>query len=307
MRYLILLCFLGLHGCGQADSPAPNAPAEKQTLPLVLTVNYPLAWAAEQLVSDAAEVVFPAPADVDPAFWEPDLDTIAAYQQADLILLNGAGYAKWAARASLPQNRQVDTSAAVTDQYITVQTGPVHSHGPEGEHSHGELAFTTWLDLNLYQAQVDAIAEALAGLLPDEAAAIGERRAALNAELAALDSELQAIGERLAGAPLLYSHPVYQYLQRRYALNGIALHWEPDQIPTDADWAELEQILSSHPAQLMLWEGEPAEKTLEQLEQRGITIVVFAPMGNTPETGDFLANLRLSTNTLSGRSDRDGG
>ncbi len=307
MRHLILLCcFLALNGCGQADSPAPSAPAKEQTVPVIFTVNYPLAWAAEQLAGNAATVVFPAPADVDPAFWEPDIETIVAYQQADLILLNGAGYAKWVTRASLPQNRLVDTSAAVADQYITEQTGPVHSHGPEGAHSHGELAFTTWLDLELYQAQVDAIARALEELLPDEAAAVEQRRAALISELAELDRELQAIGEGLDAAPLLYSHPVYQYLQRRYALNGVALHWEPGQVPTDADWAELERILSSHPAQLMLWEGEPAARTLEGLELRGIAVVVFAPMGNRPETGDFLANLRLSINTLTAKLDRDG-
>ncbi len=61
----------------------------------VYVVNYPLKYFAERIGGDHVRVKFPVPADVDPANWNPDLADIAAYQQADLILLNGAGYAKW--------------------------------------------------------------------------------------------------------------------------------------------------------------------------------------------------------------------
>ena len=57
-------------------------------------VNYPLQYFAERIGGEHINVVFPAPADVDPAYWMPDTPTITAYQQADLILLNGARYAK---------------------------------------------------------------------------------------------------------------------------------------------------------------------------------------------------------------------
>jgi zinc transport system substrate-binding protein len=87
--------------CG--GSPTEVAPtAEKPTDPLVVyTVNYPLAYFAERIGGDAVEVTCPAPPDEDPAFWSPAAETIAAYQGADLILLNGAGYAKWVKRATL--------------------------------------------------------------------------------------------------------------------------------------------------------------------------------------------------------------
>jgi hypothetical protein len=38
----------------------------------------------------------------------PDTETIAAYQAADLILINGADYAKWTTKVSLPRSRLVD-------------------------------------------------------------------------------------------------------------------------------------------------------------------------------------------------------
>ena len=70
----------------------------------VYTVNYPLAYFAERIGGDQVEVVFTAPPDVDPAYWVPDQKTITAYQQADLILLNGANYAKWISKVSLPRS-----------------------------------------------------------------------------------------------------------------------------------------------------------------------------------------------------------
>jgi zinc transport system substrate-binding protein len=107
----------------------------------VYTVNYPLAYFAERIVGDLAEVTFPPPPDVDPAFWMPDPKTIAAYQGADLILLNGADYAKWMSKVSLPLSRLVDTSRGFEDQYIQQANLSTHSHGPGGEHTHGGVAF----------------------------------------------------------------------------------------------------------------------------------------------------------------------
>ena len=293
IHYLaVSLLALTLAAC-EREAPAPGSTPTADAGPVTIyAVNYPLAWAAQQLAGDAADVLFPAPADIDPAFWQPDLHTIAAFQQADLVLLNGASYAKWIARVSLPHNRLLDTSQDFAAQLITVDAGPLHSHGPEGDHSHGEFAFTVWLDLSLYAKQVASIAAALAQLLPDSADVIAQHRDKLVDELQAFDRELMAIGKQLNGGPVLYSHPVYQYLQRRYQLNGKALHWEPGEDPTQAEWAKLDALLQSHPARIMLWEGEPTATTRGQLERRGIKPVVFQPMGNRPASGDFVGNLQ---------------
>jgi zinc transport system substrate-binding protein len=60
-------------------------------------------------------VTFPAPPDVDPAFRMPGSETIAAYQAADLILLNGADHAKWTSKVSLPRSRTENPSRAFRD------------------------------------------------------------------------------------------------------------------------------------------------------------------------------------------------
>jgi zinc transport system substrate-binding protein len=159
----------------------------------IYTVNYPLAYFAERIAGDLAEVTFPAPRGVDPAFWMPNAETIAAYQTADLILLNGADYAKWTSKVSLPRSRLVDTSHGLRDAYIREVDGISHSHGPGGEHAHGGLAFTTWLDLSQAAQQAEAIARALARKRPDSKQRIDRNLQSLREDLLALDARITAI------------------------------------------------------------------------------------------------------------------
>jgi zinc transport system substrate-binding protein len=299
MRKLLAITVLLLAACGSEREVSNTGVVAADTgMPVIYTVNYPLAWMARQLLADTAKVVFPAPAGVDPAFWQPDTDTVLRYQQADLVLLNGADYAKWVARVSLPGRTLVDTSAAYHEQLLAVPAGPLHSHGPGGEHSHGELAFTTWLDLTLARQQSQAVAVAAQRLLPSQATAIEQRLAELQRMLTAMDERLMAIGRQLGERPLLYSHPVYQYLQRRYQLNGRALHWEPDQVPDEAQWSQLQDILQSHRAQIMFWEAQPLPEVQARLDELGVKTLVFSPMGNRPSSGDFASGMAATMDRL---------
>jgi zinc transport system substrate-binding protein len=268
------------------SAPKPLSPYAPKPL-LVYTVNYPLQYFAERIGGDLVEVVFPAPTDEDPAYWSPDAETVAAYQQADLILLNGAGYAKWAATASLPLARLVDTSAAFTDRYVPLTEGVTHTHGPEGEHAHKGYAFTTWLDPVLAIEQARAIKDALSKALPEQEELMVENFERLQADLLVLDAELGLAFGALADEALIFSHPVYQYLAQKYGLDGISLHWEPDEAPTDKMWRELQDLLADHPATWVLWEDTPLVETSRRLTEIGLGSIVFAPGANTPAEGDY--------------------
>jgi zinc transport system substrate-binding protein len=284
---------------GSPDPPGESAgPATEAPTLSVYAVNYPLAYFAERIGGAGVEVSFPAPADVDPAQWFPQPEVVAAYQGADLILLNGAGYAKWVQRVSLPRARLVDTSASFRDRYVALEEAVSHGHGPGGEHSHEGVAFTTWLDPTLAAEQARAVADALARARPERESEFRERFARLQAELLELDTGLAAAAEAIGGAPLLFSHPVYQYLERRYALNGRSLHWEPEEAPGEAAWRELAALLEDHPATLMLWEGEPLQETVRRLEALGVASQVHAPCGNAVEEGDWLAAMRQNAARL---------
>ncbi len=288
-----------LSACERApDADQPFQGLDSSASPVIYTVNYPLAYMAARIAGDAATVEFPVPAGVDPANWRPDAETIGRYQQADLILLNGAGYAAWVQQATLPPGRLVNTSAAVADQYISVDQAVTHSHGPEGDHNHSELAFTTWLDTEIAVAQAQAILHSLIKLLPEREAEFRAAYEALALELRTLDGSFERVFDDLGNGPIMVSHPIYQYLQRRYDLDAVSVHWEPDRIPDETQWVDLERILLTHPARLMLWEAEPMDQVADRLRGLGVEVAVFETAGNRPDSGDFLDAMRRNHQAL---------
>ncbi len=292
-----LLLFGGLAACGGSE-PAPEPSADAASAALVYSVNYPLLYFAERIGGDRVQAVLPARPGVDPAHWSPGPETIAEYQGADLVLLNGLGYASWVGRASLRRARLIDASASFAERAIPIKGSVLHTHGPEGAHSHRGLAFTSWLDPELAMAMSTAVRDALSAARPSWQAEFDARAAALTADLKALDRQLAATAARIGNEPLVFSHPVYQYLARRYGLNGRSLEWEPDEPPSARMWRDLGLLLSEHPARWIIWESEPLADTLQRLEERGLRSVVYEPCGATPDQGDFLSVMRANARRL---------
>lgn len=254
----------------------------------VAVSNYPLAYFAERIGGARVKVQFNAPTDQDPAYWRPESTTLNAMARADLIVLNGADYEKWLTQATLPRLKLVDTSSAFKDRYIVITQAVTHSHGGSGLHAHDGTAFTTWLDFQQAQQQATALAAALIRKRPEWRSEFESRLADLQHDLAVLDQTLAALLPT-AGVSAWASHPVYQYLARRYGVELRSVHWEPGETPPPAEWQALREALQTHPARWMLWEGEPSAETAVSLQSLGLRAVVFDPCANTPHSGDFLS------------------
>ncbi len=295
---LLALILAGSLGCGNQNALSLKDEAEKQLRPRVFVTNYPLKYFAQRIGSEFVDVQFPMLEEGDPAFWQPDAQAVARYQNADLILINGATYEKWIDSATLPEAKIIDTSAGFRDKFIQIEHAETHSHGPEGEHSHSGTAFTTWIDFDQAAQQAIAIRDALAKMLPDRAAEFDRNLDSLRADLQTLDQGMKEVSERMDGGPLVASHPVYHYWARRYGLNLKSVLWEPDVVPSDDAIAELKKILETNPAKVMIWEGSPDPASVEKLKAVGLGSVVFDPCGNLSEAGTWLDVMRANINSL---------
>ncbi|MCH2078188.1 MAG: metal ABC transporter substrate-binding protein [Rhodobacteraceae bacterium] len=259
-----------------------------QEAPSVIAVNYPLAYFAERLAGDAMDVNFPVPAGVDPSFWRPSISDISTVQGADLVLLNGAGFATWIDRVSLSRSRLVNTSRGIEDQFIVTES-ITHSHGDGGEHSHEGLATYTWLNPTLASAQAEVIAGMMSarGLAPE--ADVDAALTVLKGDLEALHQEVATALSAVVGVPMIATHPRYEYLADRYDLTITSLEWDAGAAPTEEELAQLSDLMAETDAQVLIWEAEPPAEGAAATEALGLANVVFEPMAHAPSDGDFLS------------------
>ncbi len=288
---------LVIGGCSDQEERSSQGTPAKETPVVIAVSNYPLQYFVERL-APWANVFCPAEDASDPAYWKPTVSEVTRLQQTDLIVLNGASYETWLGNVSLSPSKVIDSAAGLSDRLIPANEGISHSHGDEGEHEHAGTAFTLWLDMSLAVEQTRVVAAALSARWPSRAAEIEQAYASLKRDLLAIDEEIRSVVQAAPDRPVLFSHPVYQYLERAYGLNGKSLHWEPHEMPSAEQWAEAETLVSDHPAPWMIWEAEPSAEIVARLETRGIRSIVFDPCAGPPSEGDFLTVMKKNVVAL---------
>ena len=294
-RLLIIVIAVLLTACTEKQPDAHDTVSANQK-PLAVATNYPLYYFAREIAGDAIEVQMPV-IEGDPAMWSPGGDDVSRLQAADLLIFNGAGYESWLDFTTLPANKILDTTTNRQD-LLPIEETTVHQHGPQGEHSHQGTAFTTWLDPKLAIEQARAIMHGLTQLRPESAGLFAVNFEKLEDRLEQLDQSLARVFIDLGDQPVIFSHPVYQYLQQRYGINGRSVHWEPDVEPGTRDWIDFGNLLREPPAKLVIWEAMPLNSTHDRLIEMGVQSVVFDPGANPVEPADYVELMAKNTGRI---------
>ena len=295
---MALLCFLP--GC--KNDAKQEAVVESATTVAPKTVayvsNYPLYYFTTRIGGSHVDVRFPEGSAKNPSAWTPDATEVGGMQGADLILLNGATYEGWLMNVSLPDSLLVDTSGDFSDRLLSGGETFTHSHGTEGEHRHEGVASRTWLDLGLALQQAQSIRNALVAKQPGHRADFEARYESLAADLLELDREFKNIGDGKALPKPAFSRPVFQYFMKAYHLEGPTLDWQAETPATHDMLHEIGHLQKDQGIGVLIWDQAPAEKSIAQLEQRGIRSVVIDPLEDMPENGDFITGMRSNLQAL---------
>jgi zinc transport system substrate-binding protein len=297
------LLALLLTGCGGGDANGGGGDAgdgnPTATKLAVYTSCFPVSFLTERVAGDRADVTLILPAGEDPPEWSPPIDTVAAMQKADLIVINGAGFEGWLGTTTLPESKLIDTTAGLKERFIELEE-TTHSHGRDGDHSHRGVDPHTWVDPELAVAQADKIHAALAQADPAHADAYRQNFEALRDELTRLDQELKVAVDGYDAEVLATSHPAFNYLARRYGLQLRNFGFEPDEIPTDGAMGEFTQQVGQHGIRRMLWEAQPSDEVRGVFEETGVEVIYLDPLEQPQGDADYdyLAQARANAERL---------
>lgn len=294
---LVLLSVLTLSACQPDTQTKTQKVTEKQT-PVVVVVNYPLQFIVESLVGPEIQVLNPVPSDANPETWLPDDATIQTIQQADLIVTNGANFADWVKKLSLPRSKVLRTSLSLKDALITVPDYEVHSHGAGGAHSHAGTVAFFWLDPALMEIQAEVIAQRLIQLDPQDKVSITTNLEKLKKSLKPLSQQLTQLQSDYPGLHWFSERPVFQYLAQRCDWTMHHLHWKQGAVPNENDWANLKRMQKEQKIPFLLWEYQPAEQRMKELAEHGVVSVVLDPLAVKPAQGDYVTEMQRQLEQL---------
>lgn len=293
-----------LTGC-QTQTPATKQSNLPKLSHQVAAASYPLAYFAEQLTGDSIEVLAITPAAKAGESWRPSQAETLSMQESDIIFVNGsaAPFATWLPHVTLPDSKICATAndgLKLSDMIAVEDIRIVHSHGPEGEHSHPTMVAYSWLDPNMSAKQVAIMTERLIATYPDSKPSIQQSALKLTEALEELAPQFADISQHATEPPIvLTSSPDLKFLTRAAGLNDIHLNWREPPSPAEAK-AQLEAKLSTleQSPKFMLFPAEPTPDLRSVAESFDLETIVLDPMRFAPPEGDYFSVMSANLKKL---------
>lgn len=217
---ILSLMIVGIFaGCGNQDKKEADNTDEPEHR--VVAASYPLQYLTQRIAGDEIDVRFPVPENVDPRTWKPKVSQIQELQSSDLVIVNGPGatYAKWLVQVSLLDSKVCNSASELpTSDFILVEDYHiVHTHGPEGEHSHQYMVPYTWMDPAVAKKQAAKIYKALTNTYPKLQSELDSNFAKLNTDLDQLIEDFRAAK---GNGTVIVSDPNIKFLTRALGLEA---------------------------------------------------------------------------------------
>ena len=281
----VLMGSILLGGC--EDPTPPDAFAR---VPLQVRAFDPIVSGISDFVGGELVEVRPlAPVGTNRGTWNPTPSELATLLDKDLILIGGRE--PWTDTAALPSNRTIAFDERLDSNLIETDTVVTHSHGPDGAHSHRGTAPNPWLDPDLAAAMSNGIRDAYVQLAPIHQDTFNANDSLWRRRLAEAAATIEIAVNTQPTRPILFATDGYQYLQRRYGINGRHLDWTDFETLDAEALVELRGALTTHPAEHLICPEAPSDEIVEALRADGVECVVFPLPGSTSPPVDLITVL----------------
>jgi ABC-type Zn uptake system ZnuABC Zn-binding protein ZnuA len=314
--FISLVLLLLLAGC-QRGTDATGAAATPGHLPRVLAVESFLADIAQNVAGDRLSVATLMPLGLDPHAYEPAPQDVARVADADVLIVNGAGFEEWlaellanaggerlvieASKGLTPRSPQADEEAA--------HDGEAHADETHADESHDHAVDPHfWLDPTQAAHYVETIRDGLNSVDPEGAATYAANAEAYIAELNELDAWIRAQIEQIPAERrlLVTNHESLGYFADRYGLRivgAVTPSSSSSASPSAQQLAALADLIRSSAAPAIFLETGASPQLAEQLhDETGITVVTgLLTHSLTPADGGaptYLDMMRYNTQTI---------
>lgn len=278
--FIATACLL-ISGCGQDQDRSTTDKSGDSTInkkPVVVVTSQPLFEMATLLGGVQIDVQKITPIDIASRLWKPQKEDVKRLQQADLILISGAGYEPWTDRVSLPGSRLKDTAVGYYSEFIRIPDAITHQHGPEGKHAHPGTVWATWLDPELAESQCMRVADLLSELTPSASTEIANTMTTIKAQLA----KSQDLGKEISSLTsarkitVVGDSPHYHYLTSKLGWDFRYVHWDESQELTAVTKDELTTLVKNLPrdqTHFFLLNSLQSESTARFAVEAGLRVI----------------------------------
>ena len=292
---------LTLAACGSDGAGASSGG------PVVVTSFYPLAFVAERVAGDHAQIENLTQAGAEPHDLELAARQVGQIVDADLVVfLHGFQPSVDAAVEQNAEETALDAGELVD---LLPESGEEHADEPAGDghegHDHGDLEGDPhiWLDPANMVAITEAVAGRLAEIDPDHADDFQANADALVADLEAVDAEYEGGLAQCERSVFVTSHAAFGYLAHRYGLEQVGISGiDPDAEPSPERLAEVHDVVAHEGVTTIFYERLVSPKVAETLaSDLGVEAAVLDPIeGLTDDTADqdYLALMRANLAAL---------
>ncbi len=264
----VILVFLTSLGSGVSHASGPR----------VIATVFPLYDMAKGVAGDHAEITLLIPPGANPHSWEPRPSDMIKIQQADLILMVGAGLESWADKFWQQSRRAGGPVILQASQGAPLLEIDHHDHRNEGRHHKFDPHI--WLNFSWDKVVVDRICKALVGLNPQGAEiyrnGAGDYNASLDRLIAAYKSGLSGCQSRDL---VVGGHGAFNYLARSFGLKQISLYGiSPDARPTTRRMAEVVDIIKKNGIRAVFFEETVSDRLARVLaREAGAQVLTLTP------------------------------
>ncbi|MDP4014207.1 MAG: zinc ABC transporter substrate-binding protein [Candidatus Nanopelagicales bacterium] len=211
---------------------------------------------AQQLGGECAQVTTAvANSSIDPHDFEPTPSDLAAFDEADLVVVNGAGYDAWASGVVEALPAQPDVVDAAVVNRVSAGANPHLWYSPE------------------YVAETArAITRQLSAQSPDAAGYFAARQAAWTESMRPYYAEIARIRKQAAGKPFGATEPLFDYMADALGLvnrtpAGYRRSSANEGEPSPGDLKDFKAALEGHQMAVLIFNSQVSGAVPEMIER----------------------------------------